>query len=104
MPARRGVGWAQEERYVKIEVVTGQLQEAAADTLIVNLFEGVTTPGGATGALDKALDGAISDLIRHGDLKGKAGEITCLYPRGAISATRVLVVGLGKSGEFDLEA
>jgi len=91
---------------VKIEVVTGQLQEAAADTLIVNLFEGVTAPGGATGAVDAALDGAISELIKLGDLKGKTGECTVVYPRsngGTVGASRVLVVGLGKRDEFDAE-
>jgi hypothetical protein len=34
------------------------------DALVVNLFEGVREPAGATGAVDKALGGAISTLIR----------------------------------------
>ncbi len=86
-----------------IRVEQGSIEASAADTIIVNLFEGVTTPGGATGAVDKALGGAISDLIAGGDLKGKAGEVAVLYPRGAIAARRVLVVGLGKAESFDLE-
>jgi leucyl aminopeptidase len=86
-----------------IHVAQGAFESSAADTLIVNLFEGVTAPGGATGAVDRALGGAISDLIAGGDLKGKAGEVAVLYPRGAIPARRVLIVGLGKSDSFDLE-
>jgi len=86
-----------------IQVQQGSIESSAADTIIVNLFEGVTTPGGATGAVDKALGGAISDLIAGGDLKGKAGEVAVLYPRGVIAARRVLVVGLGKAESFDLE-
>ena len=86
-----------------IKVEQGSIEASAADTLIVNLFEGVTTPGGATGALDRALGGAISDLIAGGDLKGKAGEVAVLYPRGAVGARRVLVVGLGKAEAFDVE-
>ncbi|KAA3662751.1 MAG: leucyl aminopeptidase, partial [Chloroflexi bacterium] len=39
----------------------------------------------------------------NGDLTGKAGEFGVLYPRVAISAKRVLVVGLGKRDGFDLE-
>ena len=74
-----------------IKVEQGSIEASAADTLIVNLFEGVTTPGGATGALDRALGGAISDLIAGGDLKGKAGEVAVLYPRGAVGARRVLI-------------
>ncbi|HSO26972.1 MAG TPA: leucyl aminopeptidase [Anaerolineales bacterium] len=81
----------------------GLIQEIEADAIIVNLFEGVETPGGATGAVDRALDGAISELIAGGDLRGKLGEVAVLYPRQA-PARRVLVVGLGPAAGFDLEA
>ncbi len=89
---------------MKIGVERGDIVTSAADTLIVNLFEGVTTPGGATGAVDKALNGAITDLITGGDFKGKAGEIAVVYPRGAIAARRVLIVGLGKADTINLES
>lgn len=88
---------------MNISVEQGNITASSADTIIVNLFEGVTRPGGATGAVDAALDGAISDLIAGGDFSGKAGEVAVLYPRGLINARRVLIVGLGDSQEFDLE-
>lgn len=88
---------------MNVNVTQGAIQEAPADTLIVNLFRGVRVPGGATGAVNQALDGAISDLIDGGDLSGKAGEVVVLYPRGTIPARRVLVVGLGEQEGFDLE-
>lgn len=88
---------------MQVKIEQGTIQEQTADTLIVNLFDDVTTPSGATGAVDKALDGAISELIASGDLTGKAGEVGVLYPRGAIPAQRVLVVGLGKREGFDIE-
>ena len=88
---------------MQIIVKQGDIVAAEADTLIVNLFEGVSVPGGATGAVDRALGGAIADLIAGGDLKGKTGEVAVLYPRGAIGARRVLVVGLGQAGKFDLD-
>ncbi|MBS3933263.1 MAG: leucyl aminopeptidase [Truepera sp.] len=89
---------------MNLQVVQGAVQSFAADALIVNLFTGVTAPGGATGALDQALGGAISELIAQGDLKGKSGEVAVLYPRGAVPATRVLIAGLGERHQFDLEA
>ncbi len=88
---------------MQIIIKQGDIVAAEADTLIVNLFEGVAVPGGATGAVDRALDGAIADLIAGGDLKGKAGEVAVIYPRGAIGARRVLVVGLGQADKFDLD-
>lgn len=88
---------------MNLALIQGEIQNSQADTIIVNLFKGVKVPGGATGAVDKALDGAIKELAASGDLTGKAGEITVLYPRGAIPAARVLVAGLGARADFDLE-
>ena len=45
----------------------------------------------------------IRDLIATGDFKGKLNETAVLYPRGAIPAQRVLIVGLGKEEKFDLD-
>ena len=89
---------------MNIEISQGNIESINADTIIVNLFTDVQNPAGATGAVDQALDGAITDLIKNGDLIGQSGEITILYPRGTINAVRVLVVGLGKREDFDLES
>ena len=89
---------------MEIKVKTGEIQKDKAELIVVNLFEGVTEPGGATGAVDKALGGQIRRLIAEGDLKGKAKETALLYTNGAMPAKRVLVVGLGKEEKFGLEA
>src|SRR5690625_1354211 len=85
-------------------VNAGDITGVDADTIVVNLFQDVTQPGGATGAVDRALDGAISDLIEGGDFSGKLGDVAVLYTGGALTARRVLVAGLGKREKFDLEA
>ena len=86
-----------------IKVAQGGIQDTEAEAIIVNLFKGVTQPGGATGVVNKALDGAIVELITSGDISGKLGETVVLYPRGTIPAQRVIVVGLGPAEDFDLE-
>lgn len=88
---------------MKISVQQAGIQTVEADAIIVNLFEDVSQPSGATGAVDQALDGAISELIAQGDLTGKLGQTVTLYPRQAIPAKRVIVVGLGSLVTFDLE-
>jgi leucyl aminopeptidase len=67
---------------MRIQVEQGSIQASSADTIIVNLFDDVAAPAGATGAVDQALNGAISDLIANGDIKGKAGEITVFTLKG----------------------
>lgn len=89
---------------MKVTVRQGGIQAVEAGAIIVNLFQGVTEPGGATGAVNKALNGAITELIAGGDISGKLGQTAVLYPRGAIPARRVIVVGLGRREEFGLEA
>ena len=69
-----------------IQLKQGNITDEAADLVVVNLFQGVTHPGGATGAVDRALGGAISDVIAAGDFAGKSGETLVLYSRGAIPA------------------
>lgn len=88
---------------MEINVQKGNIVESEADTIICNLFEGIELPGGATGAIDRALGGAISDLIKLGDLTGKIGESAVVYSRGAITAKRVVVTGLGKASDLSLE-
>ncbi len=80
---------------IDVNVIIGAIQQSDADAIVVNLFEGVEEPGGATGAVDAALGGAIRELIAAGDFEGKAGQTAVLYPRGAIPARRVILVGLG---------
>ncbi|MFA4837712.1 MAG: leucyl aminopeptidase [Dehalococcoidia bacterium] len=88
---------------MNIKVVSGDIAEIKTDAIIVNLFEGVKSPDGATGAVDRALDGAISNLIKKDKIRGKLNEVTVIHTLGKIAPEMVAVVGLGKKGEFNLE-
>jgi leucyl aminopeptidase len=88
---------------MEIRVQQGDISQATADAIVVNLFEGVTTPGGATGAIDRAMSGAISSLIASGDVRGKSGEFTLVHTFGKLPTPRVVVAGLGKSEKFDID-
>ena len=88
---------------MKITVVLTDITTVDTPALIVNLFKGVKTPGGATGAVDRALDGGISNLIDDGEITGKKGEMTLLHTMGKIAPARVVVAGLGSQDDFDAE-
>ena len=89
---------------MELQIVQGDISKIETDCIVVNLFEGGTKPGGATGAVDAALDGAISFLIGTGDFTGEAGATALLYTKNGFPAPRVLLVGLGKREKFDLHA
>ena len=88
---------------MEIRVVSGDIIRQPVGAIVVNLFGGVNRPGGATGAVDGALDGAISTLIQEGEIKGKKGEVTLIHTLGKMVPSRVLVVGLGKTSDFDAD-
>ena len=88
---------------MQVNVTQGNIQESTADTIIVNLFEDVTNPSGATGAIDQALNGMLSDLIATGDVSGRAGEVGVFFPGDKMPAKRILVAGLGPRDRFSLE-
>ena len=89
---------------MKIEVAGGDITEREDAAVVVNLFEGVARPSGATGAVDSALDGAISDLIAEGDVEAGRGAHTLIYSLGKTPAKRVVVAGLGSREDFDANA
>ena len=92
---------------MRINTTAGNIVDVPSDVAIVNLFEGVSRPAGATGAADKHLGGLISQLVDDGEVSGKLGATTLLHAYGNGSSEgpkRVLVVGLGNQDAFDLQA
>jgi len=85
---------------MEIKVIAGDIARVDADAVVVNLFEGVEQAGGATAAVDTALDGAIAALIRRGEIKGKFAEVSIVHTFGKLPAGIVAVVGLGRSEDF----
>jgi leucyl aminopeptidase len=88
---------------MQVEIATGSITEIICDALIVNLFEGVSLPAGATGAVDAALDGKLAAMIRGKQGAGKYGATSVLPVCTGIGARNVILVGLGKQEEFTLD-
>jgi leucyl aminopeptidase len=86
---------------MKINVQRGDITNHPAKAIIVALYEG-TTPTGPTAAVDQRLEGAISQLVKDGEARGKANELTLLHTFWRIPSPRVLVLGLGKAEECNL--
>jgi len=85
---------------MEIIVQQGSITDIECDVAVVNLFSGVMRPGGATGAVDKTLDGAITKAIAGTGFKANLGQPLFLESTGKMPAKQVLVIGLGYSGDF----
>ncbi|MDD5312652.1 MAG: leucyl aminopeptidase [Dehalococcoidia bacterium] len=88
---------------MKFDVKTGDICAWECDAVVVNLFEGVEKPGGATGAINSALGGAIVELIKNGEIKGELHEVHIVHSLGKIPARIVAVAGLGKKENFNAD-
>ena len=89
---------------MELGVATGDVTRVETQALVVNLYQGIGKPGGATAAIDKALEGQITALIEEGEITGALEEITIVHTAGRLPARRIVVVGLGKKEGCDLEA
>jgi len=75
---------------IKVPVILiGVSEEAREDDLV----QGIQEP----------LRNMIEDVVSLGDFKGKKGEMSLIYTRGAIPADRVLLVGLGRPEKLTVE-
>jgi len=79
------------------------LAEAKCDLLVVNEFAGIKVPGGGTGAVDKALGGMIRKLAQEERFRGEFGETLVFHTHEKIPAKKVMVLGLGKRDDFNLD-
>ncbi|MGB5336546.1 MAG: leucyl aminopeptidase, partial [Woeseiaceae bacterium] len=71
----------------------------AVDCVIVGVYDRGKLSAGASD-LDAASKGEIRKLVKRGDISSKPGRCALLTGLQGIKASRVAVVGLGKSGEF----
>jgi len=83
---------------MRLYAATTAPQRQKTDCAIVGLHEGGKLSVAGV-ALDAALKGRLSRVIKRGDVHGKPGELRLLDTDGA-TCERVLLVGLGKPGSF----
>lgn len=79
---------------MECRVESKPLTEVTADWLVVPIAESEKFTGPLT-RLDEALDGQLTRLRESGDLPGKLAEPLAIRDAPGISATRLLLIGLG---------
>lgn len=85
------------------KIKNAPIMSLKADLLVLNLFEGTTVPGGATGSVNEDLDGVISKfVIKKEGFDGKFGDMYLLPLPNCDKYSKLLLVGLGKREDFSI--
>ena len=87
---------------MEIKVVTEDILGINTPAIIIGLYEDSKELDGVPKILDEAMGGAISQLRNGQEIKGSSGEFTLIHTLGRIPAQRILVSGLGRKNNFDL--
>lgn len=88
---------------VKMKTKTVDLGKCETGLLAVGKFSDVEKLDKVCAELDSKLGGAIEQVVKLGDFKGKAGTSAVVYGNNNIGATRVLLVGLGERKKATLD-
>ncbi|WP_415034275.1 leucyl aminopeptidase [Azonexus sp.] len=88
---------------MEFSIKSGSPEKQRCGCVIVGVFEQrqLSLPAEL---LDKASNGALSDILRRGDMTGKAGTTLLLHNLPGSLCERVLLVGLGKAKTFNAAA
>jgi len=84
---------------VEFSIKSGSPEKQRSACVVVGVFE-TRKLSLAAELLDRAASGHISEIIRRGDMDGKAGSTLLLHNVPGTLCDRVLLVGLGKEKEF----
>ncbi|GGO65403.1 leucyl aminopeptidase [Bowmanella pacifica] len=85
---------------MEFSVKSGSPEKQRSACIVVGVFEPRRLSSVAE-QLDEISGGYISNLLRRGDLEGKAGQMLLLHHVPNILSERVLLVGCGKERELD---
>ncbi|MCC7258878.1 MAG: leucyl aminopeptidase [Gammaproteobacteria bacterium] len=85
---------------MRFQVKAGAASRQRADCIILPVYAGGPLPA-ATREADRAAHGLLRALLRHGDVRGEAGETLLLPKVPGLACPRVLLVGLGAREKCD---
>ena len=84
---------------MEFSIKSGSPEKQRGACVVVGIFD-TRKPTLPAELLDKASGGFISDILRRGDMEGKAGSTLMLHSVPGTLCDRILLVGLGKENEF----
>lgn len=87
-----------------ISAESGDLRDRKTNLMAVGIFEQSPKAGRSVSGLDPEIGNIIADALATKDLSGSLNQVQLFYSHGEITPKRVLMVGLGKKSELDLDS
>ena len=81
-------------------VKSGDPEKQRSACVVIGLYEGRKLPPSGK-RLDEASQGALTALLRRGDIEGKTGQSLLLHNPQGLLCERLLILGCGKEKEFN---
>ncbi|MGQ0695669.1 MAG: leucyl aminopeptidase [Nitrospiraceae bacterium] len=88
---------------MQVDTKYGRVDKETAEALVLTHCEGEAFSHRDTAALDKALGGALQDLLQSKEFEGKANEVVLFHTQGKVPAKRLILVGLGRKQDVGLD-
>ena len=88
---------------MNITVKKGNLADTKTQAIILGVCESEKHFSNLVAGIDQKTGGLIRDVVKKGDFEGKPSQVCVIYTRGTLPAERIVLVGLGKKKDLDLE-
>lgn len=85
---------------MEFTVKSGSPEKQRTACIVVGVYEARRLSPSAE-QLDQASDGALSSIVRRGDMEGRTGDALLLHSVPHLAAERVLLIGCGRERELD---
>lgn len=90
-------------KMMQVEAKAGRVEAETTEALVLTHCEGEAFSRQDAAVLDKALGGALRDLLQSKEFEGKANEAVLFHTQGKVPAKRIILVGLGKKKDVGLD-
>ncbi len=88
---------------MRVKAKQGRVDTEATDALVLLFCDAEGLPKEDGALLDRALGGALRELLQSKEFDGKAGEVIVFHTHRKIPAKRLILAGLGKKHELGLD-
>jgi len=93
--------YGERDRFMKISFREGDILKERSGALILGVFEDGLDD--IARKVDEKVGKKISKIVSSGEFEGKPNSTSIIHTFGRIRSERILLVGLGKRKEFDME-